>query len=668
MPNNEDFGVHNWAQHITASDVSSFAKSQSKTEAEMASSIASREQRESDIHGSSHSEGERSEESRRDGWFGPDQRTQLTLGRTMSYREAGEISAGLWTLNKHQALALHLPLKFLDEQSQIPSGQPGKQIRQYIGGEGGTGKTQVLHALKDAFRIKGEGYAIEMTASSAIAASKIGGRTVHSAVGLRRDENQERNGKQTASGDDMARWKHKVALVIDEISMLGSTTLVDIDLRLRTLRSDTRPFGGIPIVLFSGDFYQFGPVNDTSVLIRPGTNRYMRNNSDVDRVAKQQKGFYLFKDRGNVVMLRQQVRASSCPQLRGLLNRFRRGEQTEDDYKQLCERAHRPSPWVLGQEDAKMLTPINVERWPQNLASALEWGAAHNKHISLFLSSHDWPKGTSKVSQSDIAAILAHGDNSKIKIPSLLPVGIGMPMMLTMNLHKYLGIVNGAEVEAVCVIPDPKFPGFPLGASTTLHLGPPLAVIIQSPAFDQLEIPGLPPGMACISRSKITITPSMLREVPSGASVVRTGCLITPAFAMTDMKGQGMTTNKLLAQLRGRQKHSGEWDKCDFMSAYVQLSRATSWHAIWLASEPRRQDFLDNKVPEEFAFGVERLERESRDTIREFSEAASTEDDRNWLSWWHSFPESTNQGNPNGGDQPAEFNNEGPMLHLSKFN
>lgn len=160
----------------------------------------------------------------------------------------------------------------------------------------------------------------------------------------------------------------------------------------------------------------------------------------------------------------------------------------------------------------------------------------------------------------------------------------------------------------------------------------------------------------------------MLREVPSGASVVRTGCLITPAFAMTDMKGQGMTTNKLLAQLRGRQKHSGEWDKCDFMSAYVQLSRATSWHAIWLASEPRRQEFLDNKVPEEFAFGVERLERESRDTIREFSEAASTEDDRNWLSWWHSFPESTNQGNPNGGDQPAEFNNEGPMLHLSKFN
>jgi hypothetical protein len=42
----------------------------------------------------------------------------------------------------------------------------------------------------------------------------------------------------------------------------------------------------------------------------------------------------------------------------------------------------RRQQWTLGDENTKTFSPVNRYRWAQNLASALEWGATHKKHIS----------------------------------------------------------------------------------------------------------------------------------------------------------------------------------------------------------------------------------------------------------------------------------------------
>jgi hypothetical protein len=245
--------------------------------------------------------------------------------------------------------------------------------------------------------------------------------------------------------------KQKLALVIDEISMLGARTLSDIDSRLQRIRSNKRPFGGIPIIIFSGDFFQFSPVKEPSVLLQPVQNEIINSTGRMTRAAKGLRGFQLFNECSKVIMLQQQVRASTCPQLRGFLDRFRKGQQTEADHEQLCTRANREEPWHLGSEDGKILTPVNEQRWALNLASALEWGKSKRKHISLFLSSHEWPDGSDGVSESEISRLLQHGDCSQTKIPSLLPVGMGMPMILTNNVYSFLKVVNGVEVEAVCL-------------------------------------------------------------------------------------------------------------------------------------------------------------------------------------------------------------------------
>ena len=53
-------------------------------------------------------------------------------------------------------------------------------------------------------------------------------------------------------------------LIIDEISMVGSTMFSRIDTRLRQIMGRNRSFGGVS-VLMVGDLYQLPPVVDTSI-------------------------------------------------------------------------------------------------------------------------------------------------------------------------------------------------------------------------------------------------------------------------------------------------------------------------------------------------------------------------------------------------------------------
>ncbi|KAL2125746.1 hypothetical protein VTI74DRAFT_2875 [Chaetomium olivicolor] len=116
-------------------------------------------------------------------------------------------------------------------------------------------------------------------------------------------------------------------LIVDGISQVGGLTLAALDSRLRQYRDDQRrPFGGIPIVMFFGDFFQFDPVRQTSLLFpEPGDGGAQRPES----LAKHLAAYKLFFQCTTVVILREQVRAAGCPRLQGFLRRLRNGEQTD---------------------------------------------------------------------------------------------------------------------------------------------------------------------------------------------------------------------------------------------------------------------------------------------------------------------------------------------------
>jgi len=133
----------------------------------------------------------------------------------------------------------------------------------FLTGEPGSGKTHTVNAYVKWLHERGVEPSI--TASTGIAATHIGGLTIHawSGIGvlerltpydLDRIQNTERVAKRI-------RATH--ILIIDEISMLSANTLDMVEQVCRAVRNPEKPFGGLQVV-FVGDFFQLPPISRES--------------------------------------------------------------------------------------------------------------------------------------------------------------------------------------------------------------------------------------------------------------------------------------------------------------------------------------------------------------------------------------------------------------------
>ncbi|EAQ83485.1 predicted protein [Chaetomium globosum CBS 148.51] len=437
-------------------------------------------------------------------------------------------------------------------------------------------------------------------------------------------------------------WKNMIMLVIDEISQVGGLTLAAVDSRLKQYRDDQhRPFGGIPMVMFFGDFFQFDPVLQTSLLLPtprdPGGQR-------PDSSAKHLAAHKLFLQFANVVILREQVRAAGCARLRGFLRRLRSGEQTELDFQRLSQRLYTPSCKYSFVDGLRAITPLNQDRWDLNMAAVVQWARAHGKHISVFAAKHDTESGK-RLSAGDLCHVLRYGDDSQLPTPGLFFYAQGMPVVVTRNQFVGLKVVNGAPFKAVDIFPDLAAGTIALANDVTLHLGPPVAVLLESEDTAGLAIPGLPNGTILI-KSKTVAIPSQMRGKegrwrgkPGFRWVThRTGPLCTPAFAMTDQKSQGKQFSNVLVNLKGVHS-SGTATRPSFMSLYVQLSRAQSWDGLHLFRKPARGDFIEpkNVLDKDMREAILKLERRGEETRRRFEQDHRSEP---WFQEWEAMPES----------------------------
>jgi ATP-dependent DNA helicase PIF1 len=134
----------------------------------------------------------------------------------------------------------------------------------YLTGPGGTGKSYRTRRM-----IEREPGRFSVTASTGIAALNIGGLTLHRWSGMMLgpqngesdqdylDHLMEDKRYTVRAGFDRIRGAQ--SLVIDEVSMLNGRTLDFLDFLSRKLRRDSRPFGGIQVIV-TGDFLQLPPV------------------------------------------------------------------------------------------------------------------------------------------------------------------------------------------------------------------------------------------------------------------------------------------------------------------------------------------------------------------------------------------------------------------------
>lgn len=132
----------------------------------------------------------------------------------------------------------------------------------FLTGAAGSGKTHLLNEYVKYLRQNGAHAAIGITASTGIAATHMGGMTIHAWSGLGiRDKLTDRDLEDLEGRQYLWRRFEKArVLIIDEISMLHHFRLDLVEQIVRSFKRNGLPFGGMQVILV-GDFFQLPPVS-----------------------------------------------------------------------------------------------------------------------------------------------------------------------------------------------------------------------------------------------------------------------------------------------------------------------------------------------------------------------------------------------------------------------
>ena len=130
----------------------------------------------------------------------------------------------------------------------------------FLTGEPGSGKTHTINEY--VAWLRDSGIEPSITAATGIAATHVGGMTLHSWSGIGVAESLTRaDVDRIASKEHIAKRIAKAkVLIIEEISMLSATTFEMADAVCREVRRVDKPFGGLPVILV-GDFFQLPPIS-----------------------------------------------------------------------------------------------------------------------------------------------------------------------------------------------------------------------------------------------------------------------------------------------------------------------------------------------------------------------------------------------------------------------
>ncbi|KAM4058352.1 PIF1-like helicase [Hirsutella rhossiliensis] len=523
---------------------------------------------------------------------------RVRLGPSSSFVAAGRELAGQLTLNEKQAIALLIVCRQLDRirQGDDAGGDGGGQLCLFIGGEGGTGKSRVIEALVEllARRTYRAGYWLRRrrgrrqrgSTASRCTRPAAYGRPGRPGGGATRDIDGVRlagQGERFVDGRSRMDWQEKEVLVIDEVSMLGARTLHAANEQLCRLRGSARDFGGIPVVILCGDFHQFRPVQERSILLPSAAVAWDEDGAFAAEQRRQHdKAHALWRRFTTVVMLDEQMRAAGDPELRRLLGRIRRGEQDRSDLELLNSRCYRPGrriPWETG---LTVVTPLNRNRWNLNLEAALAFREGRRTAARVFLSEHKWRDGVP--TEEEAVLMLGQGDDSATPVPAVFLFVPGMPVVVNQNTHQGLKLVNGAGYTAVDVIPDRAFPATASRRSSSC----------TSAAGGHRAGLGDDQGLPLPSRSQRS------GSGHGSATTSARGLPCAAAFACTDYKVQGGTLERVALELRGARMTTVEG------------------RAVPSSCDPgAERDLVGNRVPEEMTAAQARLEELSRQTTQE---------------------------------------------------
>ena len=124
-------------------------------------------------------------------------------------------------------------------------------------GQAGAGKSYTINKFVEESKRRRK--KVVVTATTGLAATQIGGSTIHSWSGIGLDNHLHEDYIYTISETRKKAMRKTDVLIIDEISMMHDYNLDMIDQAMRIVRENDKPFGGLQVILV-GDFFQLPPV------------------------------------------------------------------------------------------------------------------------------------------------------------------------------------------------------------------------------------------------------------------------------------------------------------------------------------------------------------------------------------------------------------------------
>ncbi|KAF5311241.1 hypothetical protein D9611_013019 [Ephemerocybe angulata] len=449
----------------------------------------------------------------------------------------------------------------------------GEQLLMYIGGRGGTGKSYLIDTVELLFECLGRSDELRLGAYTGIAASLIGGNTLHSLLSIGSSFGKN---PATATKRLSDEWRNVKYLIIDEISMVGAQFLAMVSAKLKLAKGDDhreslKIFGGISMI-FLGDFNQLSPPKEPSVyshrLVRNPTFLQARDNDGLDALA----GAYLWRQVRRVVLLKVSKRQEGDALYLEILDRIRsrsctdnRGAQIRIQGKTIIEHLRQrelsqvsiTEPALLALfNEAPVIVGNKETRDALNAAMLSAHASRLNETVHLYYSV-DQIKGQ-RVAYPASRTLWNLPSSATKDAFGILPLFIGMKVMITENLSVPFKIVNGSEG----VITDLRF--------STDEGSKRIADIVYvriSGKGCKIQAPGLEPGIVPIFARPTTITKPVRIGDTASSSFSRRQVPLIPAYSYTDYKSQGRTLTRAIVDPASCTKIQG---------VYVMLSRVKS--------------------------------------------------------------------------------------------
>jgi ATP-dependent exoDNAse (exonuclease V) alpha subunit len=408
----------------------------------------------------------------------------------------------------------------------------------------------------------------------------------------------------------------KKCLIIDEMSMLHDTLLIDVAKVIAHIKKNANegdehlPFAGMHVIL-TGDFHQFPPVargNAALYSLSP------TNNADALH------GRNLYKQFNKIIVLHQQIRIKD-PTWMNILSRLRVGQCTKEDIaiirSLILNRPECPKtdfnrlPW----SEATLITTRHTVREAWNAAS-IKRHCRNTGNIRYIVPSEDVINGTKNPLPSNLRYHVA-GMKEKAtgKLPDRIELAIGMKAMILVNLSTEAEIANGTRGTISNIILDPREEALKINSDFSVNLQyPPAAILFEPEGGSRVSSAFVDPRnlhSIAVPKGQIPITPitktfTVIQKDGSRVTIVRRQYAMTGGYAFTDIKSQGQTMGTVVIDLRDTPT-----GKMSPFTAYVVLSRSRGRDTIRLLSD--FDETLFQRHPNaDLALEMERLQAMAR--------------------------------------------------------